>query len=73
MEVIGQRQLLLLFDEFEELEMRVASGKLEPTIFPSSLSAPIAWKPSVPTTGRSSSTSPCTSTSPFWMKGQPEP
>jgi hypothetical protein len=33
-EVIGQRQLLLLFDEFEELEMRVTSGKLEPTIFP---------------------------------------
>jgi hypothetical protein len=32
-ETIGQRQLLLLFDEFEELEMRVASGKLEPTIF----------------------------------------
>jgi len=30
---IGQRQLLLLFDEFEELEQRVASGKLEPTIF----------------------------------------
>ncbi|GIK41499.1 MAG: hypothetical protein BroJett011_53320 [Chloroflexota bacterium] len=30
----GGRQLLLLFDEFEELEMRVASGKLEPTIFP---------------------------------------
>jgi hypothetical protein len=33
-EAIGQRQLLLLFDEFEELEMRVTSGKLEPTIFP---------------------------------------
>lgn len=32
-EAIGQRQLLLLFDEFEELEMRVKSGKLEPTIF----------------------------------------
>ncbi len=31
---LGQRKLLLLFDEFEELEMRVASGKLEPTIFP---------------------------------------
>jgi hypothetical protein len=31
---IGPRQLLLLFDEFEELEMRVTSGKLEPTIFP---------------------------------------
>jgi hypothetical protein len=30
---IGQRQLLLLFDEFEELELRVAAGKLEPTIF----------------------------------------
>jgi hypothetical protein len=33
-EAIGKRQLLLLFDEFEELEMRVASGKLEATIFP---------------------------------------
>ncbi|MCQ3979519.1 MAG: hypothetical protein DPW09_39375, partial [Anaerolineae bacterium] len=33
-EVIGSRRLLLLFDEFEELEMRVASGKLEATIFP---------------------------------------
>jgi hypothetical protein len=33
-EVIGGRQLLLLFDEFEELEMRVQSGKLDPTIFP---------------------------------------
>lgn len=33
-DAIGRRQLLLLFDEFEELEMRVASGKLEPTIFP---------------------------------------
>lgn len=33
-EMIGSRRLLLLFDEFEELEMRVASGKLEPTIFP---------------------------------------
>ncbi|MFQ5856966.1 MAG: FG-GAP-like repeat-containing protein, partial [Anaerolineae bacterium] len=32
-DAIGRRQLLLLFDEFEELEMRVASGKLEPTIF----------------------------------------
>jgi outer membrane protein assembly factor BamB len=31
---IGRRQLLLLFDEFEELEMRVAAEKLEPTIFP---------------------------------------
>ncbi len=31
---IGQRQLLLLFDEFEELEMRVTSGKLDRTIFP---------------------------------------
>jgi hypothetical protein len=31
---IGGRRLLLLLDEFEELEMRVASGKLEPTIFP---------------------------------------
>jgi hypothetical protein len=34
LEAIGSRQLLLLFDEFEELEMRVASGRLEPTIFP---------------------------------------
>jgi hypothetical protein len=33
-ERVGQRKLLLLFDEFEELEMRVASGKLEATIFP---------------------------------------
>ncbi|MCB0167380.1 MAG: VCBS repeat-containing protein [Anaerolineae bacterium] len=33
-EAIGERQLLFLFDEFEELEMRVTSGKLEPTIFP---------------------------------------
>lgn len=33
-QAIGQRQLLLLFDEFEELEMRVTSGKLEATIFP---------------------------------------
>lgn len=33
-EAIGSRRLLLLFDEFEELEMRVASGKLEATIFP---------------------------------------
>jgi outer membrane protein assembly factor BamB len=33
-EAIGGRQLLLLFDEFEELEMRVGSGKLDPTIFP---------------------------------------
>jgi hypothetical protein len=32
-QTLGPRQLLLLFDEFEELEMRVASGKLEPTIF----------------------------------------
>jgi outer membrane protein assembly factor BamB len=32
-EAIGSRQLLLLFDEFEELEVRVASGKLEPSIF----------------------------------------
>jgi hypothetical protein len=31
---IGPRRLLLLFDEFEELEMRVTSGKLEATIFP---------------------------------------
>ncbi len=33
-QAIGGRQLLLLFDEFEELEMRVKSGRLEPTIFP---------------------------------------
>jgi hypothetical protein len=33
-EAIGGRHLLLLLDEFEELEMRVASGKLEPTLFP---------------------------------------
>jgi hypothetical protein len=33
-EAIGDRQLLFLFDEFEELEMRVASGKLDATIFP---------------------------------------
>jgi hypothetical protein len=33
-EAIENRQLLLLFDEFEELEMRVNSGKLEPTVFP---------------------------------------
>ena len=33
-EALGERVLVLLFDEFEELEMRVASGKLEPTIFP---------------------------------------
>jgi AAA+ ATPase superfamily predicted ATPase len=33
-EAIGGRQLLLLFDEFEELEMRVEAGKLDPTIFP---------------------------------------
>ncbi|MCK6624140.1 MAG: FG-GAP-like repeat-containing protein [Anaerolineae bacterium] len=33
-EAIGSRRLLLLFDEFEELEIRVASGKLEATIFP---------------------------------------
>jgi hypothetical protein len=33
-EAIGGRQLLLLFDEFEELEMRVESSKLDPTIFP---------------------------------------
>lgn len=32
-EAIGERQLLLMFDEFEELEMRVTSGKLEATIF----------------------------------------
>jgi hypothetical protein len=33
-QAIGGRQLLLLFDEFEELEMRVKSGRLEPTVFP---------------------------------------
>jgi hypothetical protein len=33
LEAIGDRRLLLLFDEFEELEMRVTSGKLEPSIF----------------------------------------
>jgi hypothetical protein len=33
-EAIGGRQLLLLFDEFEELEMRVESSKLDRTIFP---------------------------------------
>lgn len=31
--VVGQRRLLLLFDEFEELEMRVAGGKLESDLF----------------------------------------
>jgi len=30
---IGRQPLLLLFDEFEELEMRVASGKLDPSLF----------------------------------------
>lgn len=30
---IDRQRLLLLFDEFEELEMRVAAGKLEPAIF----------------------------------------
>jgi hypothetical protein len=30
---IGERRLLLLFDEFEELEMRVDSGKLDPALF----------------------------------------
>jgi hypothetical protein len=33
-EALGERALLLLFDEFEELEMRVRSGRLPPTIFP---------------------------------------
>jgi hypothetical protein len=33
-EALGGRVLLLLFDEFEELEMRVQSGELPPTIFP---------------------------------------
>jgi hypothetical protein len=30
----GGRRLLLLFDEMEELELRVANGKLDPDIFP---------------------------------------
>ena len=30
----GERRLLLLFDEMEELELRVANGKLDPDIFP---------------------------------------
>ncbi len=34
LEAIGQRCLLLLVDEFEELEMRVASGRLDVAIFP---------------------------------------
>jgi hypothetical protein len=33
-EALGERVLLLLFDEFEELEMRVRSGELSPTVFP---------------------------------------
>jgi len=33
-EALDERVLLLLFDEFEELEMRVQSGELPPTIFP---------------------------------------
>ncbi len=32
--VLAGRQLLLLFDEFEELEIRVHQGKLPPLIFP---------------------------------------
>ncbi|MCB0192700.1 MAG: AAA family ATPase [Anaerolineae bacterium] len=31
--LLGSRRLLLLFDEFEELEMRVTSGYLDPSIF----------------------------------------
>ncbi len=30
---LGDRTLLLVMDEFEELEMRVRSGKLDPTVF----------------------------------------
>ena len=33
-QALGERVLLLLFDEFEELEMRVRNGKLPPTVFP---------------------------------------
>jgi hypothetical protein len=33
-QALGERVLLLLFDEFEELEMRVRSGKLPPAVFP---------------------------------------
>ncbi len=33
-EVLAGRRLLLLFDEFEELEIRVQQGKLPPVIFP---------------------------------------
>jgi len=33
-EALGERVLLLLFDEFEELEIRVRSGELPPTVFP---------------------------------------
>jgi len=32
--VLGSRTLLLILDEFEELEMRVRSGYLDPTVFP---------------------------------------
>jgi hypothetical protein len=32
-DVLGERVLVLLFDEFEELEMRVRSGELPPTVF----------------------------------------
>jgi len=31
---LGEKTLLLVFDEFEELETRVKSGRLEPTLFP---------------------------------------
>ncbi len=34
LEAAGERRLLLLFDEFEELEMRVASSRLDIAIFP---------------------------------------
>ncbi|MCB9101046.1 MAG: AAA family ATPase [Anaerolineales bacterium] len=30
---LGRRRLLILFDEFEELEMRVTSGYLDPSVF----------------------------------------
>ncbi|MCB9150333.1 MAG: GAF domain-containing protein [Caldilineaceae bacterium] len=33
-QVLGGRRLLLLFDEFEELEARVDRGRLEPELFP---------------------------------------
>lgn len=33
-QTLGQRNLLLMFDEFEELQARVEASKLEPDIFP---------------------------------------